>query len=94
MLKKLKLTSTPLAAASIGQVHQGEVIESAEKIVLKVQYKGVDKTIDSDLKALKLFLNLSKLIPKDIKLDDLFLEIKQGPYNIKKDKKTSLVNII
>ncbi len=39
----------PIAAASIGQVHRA-TLKSGEEVVLKVQYPGVDKAIEADLK--------------------------------------------
>ena len=39
---------TPLAAASIGQVHRAR-LNSGEQVVLKIQYPGVDSAIESDL---------------------------------------------
>ena len=38
----------PLAAASIAQVHKA-VLQSGEKVVLKVQRPGIEKTIETDL---------------------------------------------
>ena len=39
----------PLAAASLGQVH-GARLHDGREVVLKVQYPGVDKALESDLK--------------------------------------------
>jgi len=41
----------PLAAASIGQVHRAH-LRDGTKVVIKVQYPGVDAAIEGDLKAL------------------------------------------
>src|SRR5215472_16753304 len=43
----------PFAAASIGQVHQATT-RGGEKVAVKVQYPGIDKAIENDLKALSL----------------------------------------
>jgi predicted unusual protein kinase regulating ubiquinone biosynthesis (AarF/ABC1/UbiB family) len=66
----------PFAAASIGQVHRA-VLKSGREVVVKVQYPGVDRSCDSDLKQLKLTLKLGGLIkmPK-ASVDALFDEIK------------------
>ncbi len=48
----------PIAAASIGQVHEG-VLRSGERVAIKVQYPGVAKSIDSDLNN---FLKVSRLL--------------------------------
>ncbi|MFP4226447.1 MAG: ABC1 kinase family protein [Desulfobacterales bacterium] len=47
-----RIDKTPLASASIGQVHRAELADGRE-IVLKVQYPGIDEVIRSDLKTLK-----------------------------------------
>ncbi len=41
----------PFAAASIGQVHRA-VTRSGEQVAVKVQYPGIDKAIENDLKSL------------------------------------------
>ncbi len=41
----------PFAAASIGQVHAA-VTHGGERVAVKVQYPGIDKAIDADLKSL------------------------------------------
>jgi predicted unusual protein kinase regulating ubiquinone biosynthesis (AarF/ABC1/UbiB family) len=43
----------PFAAASIGQVHRA-VTRGGEKVAVKVQYPGIDKAMESDLKSLSL----------------------------------------
>lgn len=48
---------TPMAAASIGQVHRAE-LPSGEQVVVKVQYPHVDEVILGDLKNLKIFFKL------------------------------------
>ena len=67
---------TPYASASIGQVHRA-VTNDGEQVVVKVQYPGVDRSCDSDLKQLRLTLKLGGLIkmPK-ASVDGLFDEIK------------------
>jgi predicted unusual protein kinase regulating ubiquinone biosynthesis (AarF/ABC1/UbiB family) len=66
----------PLAAASIGQVHIATNKKDKKKYALKIQYPGVKKAIDLDIKILKSFLSLMKLLPKDLILDDVFNAIK------------------
>ena len=43
----------PFAAASIGQVHHA-VTRGGDKVAVKVQYPGIDKAIENDLKSLSL----------------------------------------
>lgn len=64
------------AAASIGQVHRA-VLKTGREVVVKVQYPGVDRSCDSDLKQLRLALKLGGLLkmPK-ASVDALFEEIK------------------
>ncbi|MGD0676941.1 MAG: AarF/ABC1/UbiB kinase family protein [Polyangiaceae bacterium] len=45
--------SEPFAAASIGQVHRA-VTQAGERVAVKVQYPGIDKAIENDLKSLSL----------------------------------------
>lgn len=42
----------PLAAASIGQVHEA-ILKNGMKVALKIQYTGVGDSIDSDLNNFK-----------------------------------------
>lgn len=62
----------PFAAASIGQVHQGVILdENGERrtVAVKVQYPGVAESIDSDIDSLLSILVVSNLLP-----EGLFLE--------------------
>ena len=67
----------PYAAASIGQVHRARTHEGKE-VIVKVQYPGVDQSVDSDLKQLRLTLKLGGLLklPKE-SVDQLFEEIRE-----------------
>lgn len=53
---------TPIAAASIGQVHRGTLV-SGRRVAVKVQYPGVARSIDSDIDNVATFLRLSGLLP-------------------------------
>ncbi|KAI6251555.1 hypothetical protein HI914_00830 [Erysiphe necator] len=59
----------PIAAASIGQVHRAVLKSNGVEVAVKVQYPGVSKSIDSDLKNLEILLTASKLLPKGLYLD-------------------------
>jgi predicted unusual protein kinase regulating ubiquinone biosynthesis (AarF/ABC1/UbiB family) len=65
------------AAASIGQVHRARTLDGRE-VIIKVQYPGVDRSLDSDLKQLKMTLKLGGLlkIPKE-SVDQLFNELRE-----------------
>ena len=54
----------PFAAASIGQVHRARTDDGRE-VVVKVQYPGVDRSVDSDLAQLRLALRASGLVHMD-----------------------------
>lgn len=67
----------PYAAASIGQVHRA-VTHDGEEVIVKVQYPGVARSVNSDLKQLKLTLKLGGLLkmPKE-SVDRLFNELQE-----------------
>jgi predicted unusual protein kinase regulating ubiquinone biosynthesis (AarF/ABC1/UbiB family) len=53
------------AAASLGQVHRA-VLTSGEDVVVKVQYPGVEDTVQQDLKNIKVLLHTFMLIGRDV----------------------------
>lgn len=69
------LSPTPIASASIGQVHRARL--RARPVAVKVQYPGIDRSIESDVAVLK---NLSQswlsLTGKKIDLAGIFEEMK------------------
>ncbi|CAH1756634.1 4010_t:CDS:2 [Entrophospora sp. SA101] len=66
----MKFNQIPIAAASIGQVHGAELIDSKIPVAIKVQYPGVVESIDSDLKNLRTLVILSNLLPKGLYLEN------------------------
>lgn len=76
-LSRLEIDQESIGTASLGQVHRARILETNEEIVLKVQYPGVEKAIESDLKALKSFFNLMKFVPKGKVTDQIFAEIRE-----------------
>lgn len=74
---ELDIEETPLAAASIGQVHRAKIKKTGEVVVLKIQYPGIKKAIDLDMKMIKTFLSMAKLLPKKMNLDPIYGEIKK-----------------
>lgn len=54
----------PIAAASIGQVHKVK-LKDGRLLAVKVQYPGVARSIDSDLRNVSILIRLSGLLPKD-----------------------------
>lgn len=75
-LDQLEIDPVSIGSASLGQVHRAQIKKTGEWIAIKIQYPGVDKAIDSDLKALKIMLSMMKILPRDIPIDSLFLEIR------------------
>jgi aarF domain-containing kinase len=54
---------TPLAAASIGQVHAARLKDGRE-VVMKVQYPGVAESIHSDVNNLKRLIRFVNVLPR------------------------------
>ncbi|MEO0368541.1 MAG: AarF/ABC1/UbiB kinase family protein [Pseudomonadota bacterium] len=67
---------TPLAAASIGQVHRATTLEG-DDIVLKIQYPGISKSIDSDVDNIASLLKITNLIPEHMDISDLLADAKR-----------------
>lgn len=72
---KIKVDPVAIGSASMGQVYKVEIEGQAR--VLKVQYPGVAKSIDSDLKAIRTVLSFTKLIPDQKKFEGIFTEVKE-----------------
>ena len=65
----------PYAAASIGQVHVGELADG-HKVVLKIQYPQIDDVIRADLKNLKNVLGRLFALFSSIEWDPIWAELK------------------
>ncbi|CCJ29742.1 unnamed protein product [Pneumocystis jirovecii] len=59
----------PVAAGSIGQVHEAVLRSTGQKVAVKIQYPGIHKSIESDLKNMSILLSASGLLPKGLYLD-------------------------
>ena len=66
---------TPLAAASIGQVHEA-VLNDGRRVAVKVQYPGIRDSIDSDIDNVAGLLRMFKLLPAESDIDSLMDEAK------------------
>jgi predicted unusual protein kinase regulating ubiquinone biosynthesis (AarF/ABC1/UbiB family) len=66
----------PAASASIGQVHRAVAADGRE-LALKIQYPGVAKSIDSDVDNLAMFLNMARLLPRELDVSDIIEEAKR-----------------
>jgi predicted unusual protein kinase regulating ubiquinone biosynthesis (AarF/ABC1/UbiB family) len=67
---------TPIAAASIGQVHAAE-LRDGRRIAVKLQYPGIRRSIDSDVDNVAGLLRLFKLLPEQLEVAPLFDEAKR-----------------
>lgn len=71
-----EIDEEPFAAASIGQVHRA-VLHDGREVVVKVQYPGVEKSIESDLSHLRRILKLAGLLKVEERvIDEIFGEIR------------------
>lgn len=68
--------ATPLAAASIGQVHRARLPDGRE-LAIKVQYPGVRESIDADVDNVAALLRVSGALPKGLNLAPLLAEAKR-----------------
>ena len=66
----------PLAAASIGQVHAARAADGRE-VALKIQYPGVERSVDSDVDNLALLLRVTRLLPPQVDYEALIPELKR-----------------
>jgi len=67
---------TPIAAASIGQVHRA-TLKDGREVAIKLQYPGIERSIDSDIRNVGMLLKLSGLLPNGIELAPLLEEARQ-----------------
>jgi predicted unusual protein kinase regulating ubiquinone biosynthesis (AarF/ABC1/UbiB family) len=68
--------ATPIAAASIGQVHKAET-HDGRILAIKVQYPGVRASIDSDVDNVATLLRMTGMMPKEIDIAPLLAEAKR-----------------
>jgi len=71
-----RFSFTPLAAASIGQVHEAET-RDGRRLAVKVQYPGVRRSIDSDVDNVATLLGLFRILPAELDLGPLLAEAKR-----------------
>lgn len=64
---------TPLASASLGQVHRA-CLKDGECIVVKVQYPGIEDVIAADIRTLGFIIRILKLLYRHINLDVIYSE--------------------
>lgn len=71
-----RFNATPIAAASIGQVHRATLPDGRE-LAIKVQYPGVRESIDSDVDNVATLLRVSGVLPRELDLAPLLTEAKR-----------------
>jgi predicted unusual protein kinase regulating ubiquinone biosynthesis (AarF/ABC1/UbiB family) len=71
-----RFEATPIAAASIGQVHRA-TLPDGRVVAMKVQYPGVAASIDADVDNVATLLRLSTLLPDTLDIAPLLAEAKQ-----------------
>ncbi|ATR83084.1 ubiquinol-cytochrome C reductase [Pseudomonas sp. HLS-6] len=71
-----RFSFTPLAAASIGQVHAAQG-KDGQRLAIKVQYPGVRESISSDVDNVATLLSISGLLPKGMDVAPLLEEAKR-----------------
>jgi len=71
-----RFDATPIAAASIGQVHRA-VMHDGRVVAVKVQYPGIAASIDADIDNVATLLRVSGLLPKELDIAPLLVEAKR-----------------
>ncbi len=71
-----RFSFTPVAAASIGQVHLAET-RDGRRLAIKVQYPGIRRSIDSDIDNVASLLRVSGLLPSGLDVAPLLREAKR-----------------
>ena len=71
-----RFEATPVAAASIGQVHRATT-HDGRLLAIKVQYPGVRESIDADVDNVATLLRVSGLLPKTLDISALLGEAKR-----------------
>jgi predicted unusual protein kinase regulating ubiquinone biosynthesis (AarF/ABC1/UbiB family) len=76
-LQELDMDPTPLAAASLGQVHRARRKRDGKALCIKIQYPGVAESVDSDLNTLQTLLLFSRLLPRGLDISDFMIEVRE-----------------
>jgi predicted unusual protein kinase regulating ubiquinone biosynthesis (AarF/ABC1/UbiB family) len=71
-----RFDASPVAAASIGQVHRAE-LPDGRVLAIKVQYPGVARSIDADVDNVATLLKVSGLLPASLDIAPLLAEAKR-----------------
>jgi predicted unusual protein kinase regulating ubiquinone biosynthesis (AarF/ABC1/UbiB family) len=71
-----RFDETPVAAASIGQVHRA-IAADGRDLALKIQYPGVARSIGSDVDNLGTLVRMARLVPDGFDLRPILAEVKR-----------------
>jgi ubiquinone biosynthesis protein len=71
-----ELSTTPVASASIGQVHVAR-LPTGERVAVKVQYPDIEEIVHTDLRALKRIFGLLRWFMPDYGFDTIYREIRE-----------------
>lgn len=71
-----RFEATPIAAASIGQVHRA-TLPDGRVLAIKVQYPGIAASINADVDNVASLLRLSGLLPEGLDINPLLAEAKR-----------------
>ena len=72
--KFAEFSQTAAAAASLGQVHRGRLLDGTE-VACKLQYPDMASTVEADLRQLRLAMSLYKRMETAIQSDDIYTEL-------------------
>lgn len=76
-LAELEVDPEPIGAASLGQVHRARRRFDGLELVLKIQYPGVDRAVDSDLDAVAQLLRVARLVSFGPEFNDWLEEVRE-----------------
>ncbi len=71
-----EFSPTPVASASIGQVHRAR-LTTGEDVAVKVQYPDIEKIVRTDLRALKRIFGILRWFMPDYGFDTIYSEVRE-----------------
>jgi len=74
---ELEFETQAFACASLGQVHRARHKTSGQMLAVKAQYPGVQEAVDTDLRTLRMLLQLTRLSSRLPRFDSVYEEIRE-----------------
>ena len=72
----LEFDPEPLGSASLGQAHAAKLLDGTD-VVVKVLHRGIEKSVESDLTAMRSMMKASRLVKRDQEeVEEVFQEIR------------------